>query len=44
MGEMCWEVSLQPAARRTCWRTLSVETDEPLLDVLMGKNMTEEGR
>jgi hypothetical protein len=26
------------------WRTWSVETDERLLDVLMGKNMTEEGR
>jgi hypothetical protein len=25
------------------WRTLSVETDERLLDVLMGKNVTEEG-
>jgi hypothetical protein len=26
------------------WRTWSVETDERLLDVLMGKNVTEEGR
>jgi hypothetical protein len=25
-------------------RTCSVETDERLLDMLMGKNMTEEGR
>jgi hypothetical protein len=44
MGEMGWEVSRQPDARRIGWRTWSVETDERLLDVLMGKNVTEEGR
>jgi hypothetical protein len=26
------------------WRTCSVETDERLLDVLMGKTVTEEGQ
>jgi hypothetical protein len=44
MGDMCWEVSRQPDARRTGPRTCSVENDEQLLDVLMGKNVIEEGR